>query len=149
MINAPRACWSVLATKAEEAVALAQAELTQGRARIETLNASRKRLQQLYDDYQKPPEPGSAMLGMQETLNQRQFSAQLLTLLKRVEQDLVQMSLAMAAARSRLAQAERERLKMQSLVDQDLQAFRTAKRRREQKQMDDLGVMQFNLGGAR
>ncbi len=148
MIDAPRACWSVLATKAEEAVSLAQAELTQGRARIETLNASRKRLQQLYDDYQKPPEPGS-MLGMQETLNQRQFSAQLLTLLKRVEQDLVQMTMAMAAARSRLAQAERERLKMQSLVDQDLLAFRTAKRRREQKQMDDLGVMQFNLGGAR
>lgn len=148
-MNAPRACWSVLATKAEEAVSAAQAELTQGRARIEALNASRKRLQQLYDDYQKPPTPGSAMMGMQETMNQRQFSAQLLTLLKRVEQDLVQMSMAMAAARSRLAEAERERLKMQSLADQDLLAFAKAKRQREQKQMDELGVMQFNLSGAR
>lgn len=148
-MNAPRACWSVLATKAEEAVSAAQAELTQGRARIEALNASRKRLQQLYDDYQKPPAPGSAMVGMQETMNQRQFSAQLLTLLQRVEQDLVQMTLAMAAARSRLAEAERERLKMQSLADQDLLAFAKAKRQREQKQMDDLGVMQFNLAGSR
>lgn len=148
-MNAPRACWSVLAGKAEEAVAQAQAELTQGRARIDALNASRKRLQALYDDYQKPPAAGSATLGMQETMNQRQFSAQLLTLLQRVEQDLVQMTLAVAAARSRLAEAERERLKMQALVDQDLLAFNTAKRKREQKQMDDLGVMQFNLGGAR
>ncbi len=148
MIEAPRACWSVLVTKAEEAVSLAQAELTQGRARVESLTASRKRLQQLLDDYQKPPAPGST-LGMQETLNQRQFSAQLLTLLKRVEQDLTQTMLAMAAARSRLAQAERERLKMQSLVDQDLLNFQKVKRQREQKQMDDLGLMQFNLGGAR
>jgi hypothetical protein len=34
---------------------------------------------------------------------------------------------------------------MQSLVDADVLAFRTQSRHREQKQMDAMGVMQFNL----
>jgi flagellar biosynthesis chaperone FliJ len=45
----------------------------------------------------------------------------------------------------RLNEAERERLKMQSLVDQDLLAFKAHTRRSEQRQMDEMGVMQFNF----
>ena len=144
-MNAPRACWSVLAQKAQEQVTLIQGQLAEGRARAIALQASRDRLQKLYSDYLKPPEPGNASQGMQETLNQRQFSTQLLTLLLRVDQDLAQLTGAMAESRRELAKAERERLKMQSLVDQDLLAFRAHTRHREQQQMDAMGVMQFNL----
>ena len=144
-MNAPRACWSVLAQKAQDQVSLVQAEMAQGRARLLSLQASRERLQKLYDDYQKPPEIGDASPGMQETMNQRQFSAQLLTLMQRVQQDLAQTEVALAQARVRLNEAERERLKMQSLVDQDLLAFNAHTRRREQRQMDEMGVMQFNF----
>jgi flagellar biosynthesis chaperone FliJ len=70
----------------------------------------------------------------------------LLTLLLRVDQDLAELAGAMAQSRRELAVAERERLKMQSLVDADETAFRTEKRHREQQQMDAMGVMQFNLG---
>jgi flagellar export protein FliJ len=135
----------VLAKKAQEQVSLIQGQLAQGRVRAQALQASRDRLQQLYSDYLKPPENGSASQGMQETLNQRQFSTQLLTLLLRVDQDMAQLAGAMAESRRELAVAERERLKMQSLVDADVLAFRTQSRHREQKQMDAMGVMQFNL----
>jgi hypothetical protein len=145
-MNAPRACWSVLAQKAQEQVSLIQGQMAQGRVRAQALQASRDRLQKLYSDYLKPPETGSASQGMQETLNQRQFSTQLLTLLLRVDQDLAELAGAMAQSRRELAVAERERLKMQSLVDADETAFRTEKRHREQQQMDAMGVMQFNLG---
>ena len=146
-MNAPRACWSVLAKKAQEQVSLIQGQLAQGRIRAQALQASRDRLQKLYSDYLKPPETGSATQGMQETLNQRQFSTQLLTLLLRVDQDIAQLTGAMAESRRELAIAERERLKMQSLVDADVLAFRAHTRHREQQQMDAMGVMQFNLGG--
>jgi flagellar export protein FliJ len=135
----------VLAKKAQEQVSLIQGQLAQGRVRAQALQASRDRLQQLYSDYLKPPEAGTASQGMQETLNQRQFSTQLLTLLLRVDQDLAQLAGAMAESRRELAVAERERLKMQSLVDADALAFRAQGRHREQKQMDAMGVMQFNL----
>lgn len=144
-MNAPRACWSVLTKKAQEQVSLIQGQMAQGRVRAQALQASRDRLQQLYSDYLKPPEAGTASQGMQETLNQRQFSTQLLTLLLRVDQDIAQLAGAMAESRRELAVAERERLKMQSLVDADVLAFRAQGRHREQKQMDAMGVMQFNL----
>ena len=144
-MTTPRACWSVLAKKAQEQVSLIQRQLAQGRVRLQALQASRDRLQKLYSDYLKPPETGSASQGMQETLNQRQFSTQLLTLLLRVDQDLAQLNGAMAESRRELAVAERERLKMQSLVDADALAFLAHTRHREQQQMDALGVTQFNL----
>jgi flagellar export protein FliJ len=134
-----------LAQKAQDQVSLIQGQLAEGRLRAVALQASRDRLQKLYSDYLKPPETGSASQGMQETLNQRQFSTQLLTLLLRVDQDLAQLNAAMAESRRELVKAERERLKMQSLVDQDLLAFRAHTRQREQQQMDAMGVMQFNL----
>jgi flagellar biosynthesis chaperone FliJ len=148
-MNAPRACWSVLAQKAQEQVSVIQGQLVQGRARESALRASRDRLQKLYSDYLKPPETGSASQGMQETLNQRQFSTQLLTLLLRVDQDLAQLAGAMAASRRELAVAERERLKMKSLVEQDRLSVQQQSRQREQLQMDALGVAQFNLGARR
>ena len=41
--------------------------------------------------------------------------------------------------------SERERLKMQTLADQNAQAILTLAGKRDQRQMDELGVMQFNL----
>ena len=144
-MNAPRACWTVLAQKAQDQVSLVQAEMAQGRARFLSLQASRERLQKLYEDYQKEPANPDSSAGMQGTMNQRQFSSQLLTLMDRVQHDLAQTESALKHCRVRLNEAERERLKMQSLVDQDLLAFNAHAKRREQRQMDDLGVLQFNF----
>lgn len=146
-MNKPRACWSVLLNKAEDEVARIQGELQQARQREQSLQASRERLLRLYDDYQRPPETGSTSVGMHETMNRRQFAAQLLTLLDRVKQDIAQIEAVMATIRQRLAEAEKERMKMQALVEQDLLAVKKEAAVREQREMDEMGVMQFNLGG--
>lgn len=142
----PRACWSVLLTKAEDEVDRIQNELQQIRLRAQSLEASRERLLNLHADYQQAPATGSTSAGMQDTMNRRQFAAQLLTLLDRVKQDIAQVERVMAHTRQRLGEAEKERLKMQALVEQDLNAVRKDAAVREQRQMDELGVMQFNLG---
>lgn len=142
----PRACWSVLLNKAQDEVARIQAELQQQRQRVQALHDSRQRLQRLYADYQRPPEAGATTAGMHETMNRRQFAAQLLVLMQRVEQDIAQMERVLAATRQRLALAEKERLKMQALLEQDQRQARKTAQQREQRQMDELGVMQFNLG---
>ncbi len=142
----PRACWSVLLNKAEEEVDRIQNELQQIRLRAQSLEASRERLLNLHADYQQAPATGSTSAGMQDTMNRRQFAAQLLTLLDRVKQDIAQVERVMAHTRQRLGEAEKERLKMQALVEQDLNAVRKDAAVREQRQMDELGVMQFNLG---
>jgi flagellar export protein FliJ len=142
----PRACWSVLLTKAEDEVDRIQGELQQIRLRAQSLEASRERLLNLHADYQQAPATGSTSAGMQDTMNRRQFAAQLLTLLDRVKQDIAQVERVMAHTRQRLGEAEKERLKMQALVEQDLNAVRKDAAVREQRQMDELGVMQFNLG---
>jgi flagellar export protein FliJ len=84
---------------------------------------------------------------MLDTMNRRQFADQLLTLIDRVKQDIAQVERVMAHTRQRLAEAEKERLKMQALVEQDLQPSRKDAAVREQRQMDELGLMRFNLGG--
>jgi flagellar export protein FliJ len=142
----PRACWSVLLTKAQDEVDRIQGELQQIRLRAQSLEASRERLLNLHADYQQAPATGSTSAGMQDTMNRRQFAAQLLTLLDRVKQDIAQVERVMAHTRQRLGEAEKERLKMQALVEQDLNAVRKDAAVREQRQMDELGVMQFNLG---
>lgn len=141
-----RNCWPVLLKKAQDEVQRIQGEMQQHRQRIQSLQASRERLLRLYSDYQKPPEAGALSAGMHETMNRRQFAAQILTLVQRVEQDMAQMDRVMAATRQRLALADKERLKMQALLEQDLRKAMQTAARREQRQMDDLGVMQFNLG---
>lgn len=142
----PRACWSVLLTKAEDEVARIQGEMQPIRLRAQSLEASRERLLKLHADYQQAPPTGSTSAGMQDTMNRRQFAAQLLTLLDRVNQDIAQVERVIEHTRQRLAEAEKERLKMQALVEHDLHAARKEAATREQRQMDELGVMQFNLG---
>ena len=41
--------------------------------------------------------------------------------------------------------AERERIKMQTLADQNAQAVQREENKKDQRRMDALGVMQFNL----
>jgi flagellar export protein FliJ len=84
-------------------------------------------------------------LGMREAMNQRQFMSQLLTLLQRVRADIDYTDNAMMDVKERLIAAERERIKMQTLADQNAQAVRKAENTKDQRRMDTLGVMQFNL----
>jgi flagellar export protein FliJ len=145
-MNSPRPCWSVLLTKSQEEVNRLQLALQGLRDRMNSLQASRERLLGLHRDYLRPPQAGDVSTGMLETLNRRQFADQIMTLIERVDQDKAQLERAMAQMRQRLLAAERERLKMQSLLEQDVERVKSSSAKREQRQLDDIGTVRFNLG---
>ncbi|MCX7266878.1 MAG: hypothetical protein EBR17_05005 [Betaproteobacteria bacterium] len=141
-----RPCFTVLAQKAEEQIALIHSEMAQARTRLESLSSSQARVQTMYDEYRlKLNENQNESQGMREAMNQRQFMTQLLTLMQRVKVDMGHTENLLASIKERLIAAERDRIKMQTLADQNARAVRSVFNKREQRQMDALGVMQFNL----
>ena len=141
-----RPCWTVLADKAEDQVTAIQNELALARKRLESLQSSQQRVQAMYDEYRdKINNPSQESLGMSEAMNQRQFMSQLLVLMQRVKTDIQHTENLLLSIKERLIEAERERIKMQTLADQNAMAVRKDFNKREQKKMDEMGVMQFNL----
>ncbi len=141
-----RACWPVLVRKAQENIDQIQNNIVQAQAKVEQLQASLERLRQLYDEYrQQEQQPQAVVMGMQSSMNQRQFMTQLLTLQQRVMQDLGKAQTVVAQLRKKRLQAEIELQKMKSLEEQDLKAVQRDLYRHEQHQMDALGVRQFNM----
>lgn len=142
-----RNCWPVLVRKAQDAVNQAQSDIAQAMAKVSQLKASHERLCKLYDEYRLQEHATEAtLMGMQASMNHRQFMAQLLNLQHRVVQDLGKAQATLAQLRKQRIQAEIELHKMKSLADQDAKAVALDVQRYEQKQMDELGVRQFNLG---
>lgn len=144
----PRQCWSVLEGRAQQKVSQVQADIVRARTVLETLNASYKRLQFLYEEYRAQGTGATAITyGMQDAMNHRQFMAQLMTLSERVVQDIDKATTALNALHKKMVEAEGERLKMQTLDEQETLAFQVHSRKREQRSMDELGVSQFNRIG--
>jgi len=141
-----RPCWTVLTKKAEDKIALIQNELAQARTRLESLRTSEQRVQKMYDEYRDGLNRADGQsLGMREAMNQRQFMSQLLTLMQRVKTDILYTENTIIGIKERLMLAERERIKMQTLADQNAQAVQREENKKDQRRMDALGVMQFNL----
>jgi flagellar export protein FliJ len=135
-----------LVRKAQDAVNEAQAEIAQALARVEQLQASHARLCTLYDEYRlQENQSTSTVMGMQASMNHRQFMAQLLTLQQRVVLDLSKAQANLTQMRKKRVLAEVELHKMESLAEQDAKAVAKDVQRYEQRQMDELGVRQFNL----
>ena len=86
--------------------------------------------------------------GMSDTMNQRQFMSQLLTLRERVERDINTSKLHLQTLAHQMMQAETERLKMKTLTENDRLAVQKYTNKREQKNMDELGMLQFNQARA-
>ncbi len=142
----PRACWPVLAKKAQEKVEEKQQHLAAARQHLERLQANRQRLQDMYESYRlKAKEKMQQIQVIAEAANDRQFMAHLLQLIERVDADLNQATIAVEQSRQAMLLAEQERMKMDTMVEKDQQAVRTFQRKREQKQMDALGITLFNL----
>ena len=141
-----RACWPVLVKKANDEVIQLQTELGQALARVDQLQASHQRLCNMYDEYRlKEQHTQTEALGMQTSVNQRQFMVQLLNLQQRVALDLSKAQSTVAALRKKRILADIELQKMQALEEQDQLAVRRDQQKYEQRQLDELGVRQFNL----
>ncbi|MBP6276429.1 MAG: flagellar FliJ family protein [Limnohabitans sp.] len=141
-----RNCWPALVKKATDEVNQTHTELAAAMARVDQLNASHQRLCRLYDEYRlKEQQPQTEFMGMQASMNQRQFMAQLLNLQHRVVLDISKAETQVTNLRKRRQLAEMELQKMRALEEQDLLAVRRDQQKYEQRQMDELGVRQFNL----
>ncbi|WP_295523588.1 flagellar export protein FliJ [Limnohabitans sp. Rim8] len=141
-----RNCWPVLVRKAQDAVNEAQTDIAKALARVDQLEASHARLCSLYDEYRLQENQNTApIMGMQASMNHRQFMAQLLTLQQRVVLDLSKARATLAQMRKKRVLAEVELHKMESLAEQDAKAVARDVMRDEQRQMDELGVRKFNL----
>ncbi|WP_293752697.1 flagellar FliJ family protein [Limnohabitans sp. Rim8] len=142
-----RNCWPVLVRKAQDAVNDAQNDILRAMARVDQLEASHQRLCKLYDEYRLQEQTHQApVMGMQASMNHRQFMAQLLNLQQRVVVDLGKAQATLTQMRQKKLQADIELHKMTSLAEQDVKAVAQDAKRHEQKQMDELGVRQFILG---
>ena len=82
---------------------------------------------------------------MREAMNQRQFMSQLINLMQRVKTDILYTENAIIGIKEQLIAQERERMKMKTLADQNTMALHHAENKKDQRRMDALGVMQFNL----
>ena len=85
-----RPCWTILAQKAEDKIALIQKEMVQARIRLESLKSSEQRIQKMYSEYHEGlNKSGAETVGMREAMNQRQFMSQLINLMQRVKTDIL------------------------------------------------------------
>ncbi len=142
----PRECWTVLANKAQDKVSEAQNRLLKAQDVLEKLLASRERIYVMVREYtQKAQTLEQNIHSVSQSMNARQFISQLLQLIERLELDIAQANVNVEKARQALKVFELERLKMQSLVEQDLNAVKIYHRKEEQKQMDALGLTLFNV----
>ena len=139
-----RPCWTVLADKAEDQVTAIQNELGLARKRLESLQNSQQRVQTMYDEYRdKINNQSTASLGMSEAMNQRQFMSQLLVLMQRVKIDIQHTENLLLSIKERLIEAERERIKMQTLADQNAAAVQKAQNKKEQKNKSSITLLQY------
>jgi len=142
----PRSCWSVLAKKARDEEETAQTAAAKARNKVIELQQSRQRMDNLLQDYkQRALESQAKLQSMSQTTNSRQFLLQLQSLVIRVDEDLHKALHELEQAKAVLLQATHQRMKMETMQEKDLQAVQTWERKRDQKEMDSLGLTLYNL----
>ena len=141
-----RAAWPLLAQKAEDAVNAILVELVASRKRIEHLQNNRVRMLNIYEDYKlRAAQAQEKLHTMSQTTSYRHYMLQLQELVQRVDQDMQLAFHDQQQIKSKLLKAEQHLMRMQSLVERDLEAIRKHNRVQDQKQMDALGLTLFNL----
>ena len=142
----PRECWTVLANKAQDKVSEAQNRQLKAQDVLNKQLASRERIYVMVREYKQQAQTLEQNIhSVSQSINSRQFIAQLLQLIQRLELDISQAEVNLEKAKQAVKIFELERLKMQSLVEQDLNAVETYHRKEEQKQMDALALTLFNV----
>ena len=141
-----RSCWAVLTKKAKDTEELLQRSYADAQKKLRALQESRHRMDTLLDDYKKRALESQALLhSMVDTTNQRQFILHLQDLVNRVEKDIVKASVELEGIKLAMVQATHQRMKMETMQEKDEQAVKTWERKRDQKEMDTLGLTLFNL----
>jgi len=142
-----RSCWAALESKAEGALEQLLGKIAQAQQVRKTLEGSKQRLHFLYEEYRTASLTAQDLCGMRDAMNNRQFMSQLLTLRDRLEHDIVNAIRHLQMLHNHMLILEAERLKMKTLRETDHNAVKAFRQQREQRQMDEVGVMLFNRAG--
>ena len=103
-------------------------------------------MQKLHADYvARSLEAEKNLTTMSEAMNHRGFLQQISTLISRVEIDLNHAKQELEINKNALQLAEKKRIQMETLQEQDVRRIQEAAAKREQREMDAAGVMMFNL----
>ena len=141
-----RSCWAVLTKKAKDTEELIQRSYADAQKKLRALQESRHRMDTLLDDYKKRALESQALLhSMVDTTNQRQFVLHLQDLVNRIQADVDKASVELEGIKLAMVQATHQRMKMETMQEKDEQAVKTWERKRDQKEMDTLGLTLFNL----
>ena len=141
-----RSCWAVLTKKAKDTEELLQRSYADAQKKLRALQESRHRMDTLLDDYKKRALESQALLhSMVDTTNQRQFILHLQDLVNRVDKDIIKASVELEGVKLAMMQATHQRMKMETMQEKDEQTVKTWERKRDQKEMDTLGLTLFNL----
>ena len=141
-----RSCWAVLTKKAKDTEELIQLSYADAQKKIRDLQESHRRMDALLNDYKQRAIDAQALLhSMVDTTNQRQFILHLQDLVNRVEKDIINASIELEGIKLAMMQATHQRMKMETMQEKDEQAVKTWERKRDQKEMDTLGLTLFNL----
>jgi flagellar export protein FliJ len=141
-----RSCWAVLTKKAKDTEELLLRSYADAQKKLRALQESRHRMDTLLDDYKKRALESQALLhSMVDTTNQRQFILHLQDLVSRVEKDITKASIELEGIKLAMLQATHQRMKMETMQEKDAQAVKTWERKRDQKEMDALGLTLYNL----
>jgi flagellar export protein FliJ len=141
-----RSCWSVLTKKAKDSEELLQRSYADAQKKMRALQESRHRMDTLLDDYKKRALESQALLqSMVDTTNQRQFILHLQDLVNRVDKDIIKASVELEGVKLAMMQATHQRMKMETMQEKDAQTVKTWERKRDQKEMNSLGLTLFNL----
>jgi hypothetical protein len=143
-IAIPRDAWSLLVYKAQQELEARQQQLAQARARQVQIEASEKRLAHLLQEYRERQQ--ASLFGgqlMADSLNDRQFIAQLQRLLDQAVRATAAAVRQTDADNAALILARRELEKAEKLRAQAHAAERTRQERQAQKRQDEWTMMQF------
>ena len=141
-----RKCWDVLAKKTEEALQDQQVALNAVKKRYEQLLHDQNNLIRMMEQYQQQAQAQLQQLrSVSDAANFSSFLNQLQVLLNRVQADLKAEELNVKRAKAKLDQAHQEHLKMTSLQEQDRNKVKAWQKKREQQEMDALGLTLHQL----
>jgi flagellar export protein FliJ len=142
----PRAAWPILVKRAKEHSDACQLGMSKAREQMQNLLLNRQKMEMLYHDYlSRSREAERKAHTISQTQNYRAFIQQLQTLMTRLDIDLQKAQAVLDQARARYQEAQLKQIKLESLMEQDLEKVRQYQQKREQREMDAAGVMLYNL----
>ena len=141
-----RKCWDVLAKKTEDALMDQQAALNVVKTRYQQLLNDQNNLIRMMEQYQSQAQDQLKQLkSVSDAANFSSFLNQLQTLLNRVHADLQAEEQNVKRAKAKLEEAHQAHQKMTSLQEQDRNKVKAWQKKREQQEMDALGLTLHQL----